>query len=237
MWIYDRLLNPNLFSHHTTNCRQATTAVPGDYCQGNKDFSFKPESLPLSSTAQWETLRGAGATWAPWRSWKGRKVSSLSCRFPSSGLLAPKSAPEQGQVFYRVRTLQGEKWRKEAACITAGDKWTLQGEFNQDWGTVEYPAGSAVGANGGGMEHTTSRTAHPHCPAPMVVLPSIQHQLDTLCLCCSPWFAAPWQGCRLGWPLCFDTGSEIWVWHFPLSAARLGEGNGKQNKAWCVLRL
>lgn len=49
MWVYDRLLNPNLFSHHTTNCRQATTAVPGDYCQGNKDFSFKPESLPLSA--------------------------------------------------------------------------------------------------------------------------------------------------------------------------------------------
>lgn len=27
IWIYDRLLNPNLFSHHTPNCRRATTAV------------------------------------------------------------------------------------------------------------------------------------------------------------------------------------------------------------------
>lgn len=49
MWLHDTLLNPNLFSHHTTNCRQATTAVAGDYCQGNKDFSFKPESHPLSA--------------------------------------------------------------------------------------------------------------------------------------------------------------------------------------------
>lgn len=29
---------------------QAIAAVPGDYCQGNKDFSFKPKSLPLSAS-------------------------------------------------------------------------------------------------------------------------------------------------------------------------------------------
>lgn len=114
MWIYDRLLNPNLFSHHTTNCRQATTAVPGDYCQGNKDFSFKPESLPLSAPQPSERHCGEqGPHGHPGGAGKAGKCPHCHADFPAQGSLLlnlplsrGKSSTESG--LYKERN-EGKK--------------------------------------------------------------------------------------------------------------------------------
>lgn len=113
IWIYDRLLNPNLFSHHTPNCRRATTAVLVIIAKVTKIFHsslnpFPSQLLSPSPLIRWALHRLCSApTLHPWRcaGWVGP--------------IAPGQVlkPASGTSLLQLRLKRGNGKKNKAWCV------------------------------------------------------------------------------------------------------------------------